>query len=99
MNMLILAKVKFDLRDPDEIYFAQREIDALLDTKTKFIKTIATLIKDKPFNLLDEEVIHLITRLVYMGEGQGFLADIPLTNITSVVKRPTFLENYMQFLK
>jgi len=88
--MIILAKVKFDLRDPDELYFAQREIEALLDTKTRFIKTIASLFRENPFNLLDEEVIHLISRLVYMGEGQGFLVDIPPTDIVSIVKRATF---------
>jgi len=90
MNMFILAKVKFDLRDPDELYFAQREIDALLDTKTRFIDTIAVLFKEKPFSLLDDEVVHLIDRLVYMGEGQGFLAHIPPTNMVGVVKRATF---------
>jgi len=88
--MIILAKVKFDLRDPDELYFAQREIESLLNTKTRFIKTIASLFKERPFNLLDDEVIHLISRLVYMGEGQGFLADLSPTNIVSIVKRATF---------
>jgi len=96
--MIILAKVKFDLRDPDELFFAQREIDALLSTKTRFIKTIASLFKQRPFNLLDDEVIHLISRLVYMGEGQGFLADLPPTNIVSIVKRATFFrEIYLIF--
>jgi tRNA G10 N-methylase Trm11 len=88
--MIILAKVKFDLRDPDELYLAQREIDSLLNTNTRFIKTIASLFKERPFNLLDDEVIHLISRLVYMGEGQGFLAELPPTNIVSIVKRATF---------
>ncbi|MFN3466725.1 MAG: hypothetical protein ACK4WF_03380, partial [Candidatus Brocadiales bacterium] len=96
--MLCLAKVKFDLRDPDEVYFAQREIDSLLGVKTIFVKTIATLIKEKPFSLLDDEVIHLITRLVYMGEGQGFFAEIPSREIVSVVKRATFFrEIYVIF--
>jgi tRNA G10 N-methylase Trm11 len=88
--MIILAKVKFDLRNPDELYFAQREIDSLLNTNTRFIKTIASLFKERPFNLLDDEVVHLINRLVYMGEGQGFLAELPPTNIVSIVKRATF---------
>jgi len=88
--MIILAKVKFDLRDPDELYFAQREMESLLNTKTRFIKTIASLFKERPFNLLDDEVIHLISRLVYLGEGQGFLAELPPTNIVSIVKRATF---------
>jgi tRNA G10 N-methylase Trm11 len=88
--MIVLAKIKFDLRDPDELYLAQREIEALLNTNTKFIKTIASLFKEHPFNLLDDEVIHLISRLVYLGEGQGFLADLPPTNIVSIIKRATF---------
>lgn len=96
--MICLAKVKFDLRDPDELYFAQKEIDSLLGTKTKFVKTIASLIKDEPFNLLDDEVIHLITRLVYMGEGQGFLAEMLFREIISIVKKATFFrEIYVIF--
>jgi len=97
--MIILSKVKFDLRDPDELYLAQREIEVLLNTKTKFIKTIASLFKERPFNLLDDEVIHLISRLVYLGEGQGFLADVIPTNIVNnVVKRTSFFrEIYVIF--
>ncbi len=96
--MLLLAKVKFDLRDPDELYFAQREIDSLLGEKTKFIRTIASLVKAEPFKLLDDEVIHLMTRLVYMGEGQGYLAKIPIQEIVSIVKKATFFrEIYVIF--
>lgn len=97
-KILCLAKVKFDLRDPDELYFAQREIDALLSTKTEFVKTIASLIKEKPFKLLDDEVLHLITRLVYMGEGQGYLTEITVQNIVDIVKKATFFrEIYVIF--
>lgn len=88
--MIILAKVKFDLRHPDELYLAQKEIEALLNTNTRFIKTIASLFKEHPFNLLDDEVIHLISRLPYLGEGQGFLAELPHANIVSIVKRASF---------
>lgn len=96
--MICLAKVKFDLRDPDELYFAQKEIDKLLGTKTKLIKTMASLIKEKPFNLLNDEVIHLIARLVYMGEGQGYLAEMPGREIVSIVKKATFFrEIYVIF--
>ena len=96
--MFCLAKVKFDLRDPAELYFAQREIDSLLDTKTKFIKSLASLIKEEPFRLLDDEVIHLITRLVYMGEGQGYLTEMPIREIISIVKKATFFrEIYVIF--
>ncbi|GAB6183601.1 hypothetical protein JCM13991_13420 [Thermodesulfovibrio hydrogeniphilus] len=99
MNLYCLAKLKFDLRDPDEIYLAQKEIDSLLETKTEFIRTFATLFRDRPFNQLDEEVIHLITRLVYLGEAQGFLAKVPPTNnIINTVKRATFFrEIYIIF--
>ena len=96
--MLCLAKVKFDLRDPDEIYFSQREIDSLLGTKTKFVRTIASLVREKPFNLLDDEIIHLMCRLVYMGEGQAFLAEMPIREMVGVAKRATFFrEIYIIF--
>lgn len=96
--MFCLAKVKFDLRDPDELYFAQREIDSLLGRKAKFVRTIASLVREKPFNLLDEEVIHLISRLVYMGEGQGYLAEMPVREMVSIVKKATFFrELYVIF--
>ena len=100
IKMIFLAKVKFDLRDPDELYFAQREIDSLLGVKTQFVKTIASLIKKIPFSLLDEKVIHLISRLVYMGEGQGFLAKIQPREVISIVKKVTFFrEIYLIFEK
>jgi len=96
--MICLAKLKFDLRNPDELYFAQKEIDSLLDVKTTLVKTIASLTKRKPFAQLDEEVIHLISRLVYMGDGQGYLAKIPAHEFISVVKRATFFrEIYLIF--
>jgi tRNA G10 N-methylase Trm11 len=97
-KLLYLGKTKFDLRDPDEVYFAQKEFDALLGVKSEFIKTLAVLIKEKPFNLLDDHAIHLITRLTYLGEGQGLLAKIPVREIISVVKKATFLrEIYIIF--
>ncbi len=96
--MLCLAKVKFDLRDPDELYFSQREIDKLLGIKTKSVRTIASLTKERRFNLLDDEVIHLINRLVYLGEGQGFLAEMPVREMINTIKRATFFrEIYVIF--
>lgn len=98
MNIYCLAKLKFDLRDPDEVYLAQKEIDSLLSTQTEFIKALACLFRKKPFSLLDEDVIHLINRLVYLGEGQGFLAKFPPTNIVNAVRRATFFrEIYVIF--
>ncbi|MCX8111316.1 MAG: hypothetical protein N3D15_08730 [Syntrophorhabdaceae bacterium] len=100
LNVTILAKIKFDLRDPDEVFFAQREIDALLNTKTRFVKTIAFLMREIPFSLLDEEVIHLMNRLVYLGEGQAYLANIQPIDIVSIIKRVTFFrEIYVIFIQ
>lgn len=98
MNMYCIAKVKFDLRDPDEVYLAQREIDSLLGVKTEFINTLASLFRERPFSLLDEEVIHLMNRLVYLGEGQGFLATVPPMNVVNIVRKATFFrEIYVIF--
>lgn len=89
--MIILSKLKFDLRDPAEVYLAKREIESLLNTETQLVKTIASLFKKEPFCFLDDEVIHIINRLVYLGEAQGFLASISPCNILDlVVKRTTF---------
>lgn len=88
--MIILAKLKFDLRNPDEVYLAQKELESLLNIKVKVIKTIGSLFKERPFSLLDEEVIHLINRLVYLGETQGFLVKIQPIEIINIVKRATF---------
>ncbi|MEW6409048.1 MAG: hypothetical protein AB1488_02910, partial [Nitrospirota bacterium] len=97
-KILCLGKIKFDLRDPDEVFFAQKEFDALLGVKTAFIKTIAALIREKPFSMLDDHIIHLISRLPYLGEGQGLLAKIPVREIISMVKKATFLrEIYIIF--
>ncbi len=89
-KLFCLGKIKFDLRDPDEVYFAQKEFDALLGVKSTFIKTLAALVREKPFNLLNENVIHLISRLSYLGEGQGLLAKLPVGELVSIVKKVTF---------
>lgn len=90
-KLLCLGKIKFDLRDSGEVYLAQKELDALSGVKTVFIKTIAVLMREKPFSLLDDHVIHLISRLPYLGEGQGLLVKIPIREVISIVKKATFL--------
>ena len=45
-EIIVLAKIKFDLRDPDEAYFAQHEIESILGAKVKPVKTIPALFKD-----------------------------------------------------
>lgn len=91
-KIIILAKIKFDLRDPDEVYFAQHEIEAILDTKTKPIKTIPALFKSHPFNKLSEEIIHIITRHLYLGEIQGYLATVESINTDKLIFQPAFFK-------
>ncbi len=89
-EIIILAKLKFDLRDPDEAYFAQHEIEAILGTQVKPVKTIPALFKDYPFNKLTEEIIHIISRHLYLGEVQGYLAKVSLSNFADIVNKLIF---------
>ena len=67
-------------------------------TNKNIPKTIGFLIKEKPINSLDDEVIHLITRLAYMGGGQGFITELPSREMLSVVRKATlFREIYLIF--
>ncbi len=91
-EIIILAKIKFDLRDPDEAYFAQHEIEAILGTKVKPIKTIPALFKDYPFNKFSEETIQIITRHLYLGEIQGYLANVKSINANKLILQPAFFK-------
>lgn len=89
-KIIVLAKIKFDLRDPDEVYFARHEIESVLHTRVKPIKTISALFKSPPFNRIDDEVVHLISRLLYLGEVQGYLAKVRNCNLFNIIERVTF---------
>ena len=91
-KIIVLAKIKFDLRDPDEAYFAQHEIEAILGTKSKPIRTIPALFKNYPFNKLNEEIIHIITRNLYLGEIQGYLATVKSINADKLILQPSFFK-------
>lgn len=91
-NITILAKIKFDLRDPDEAYFAQHEIESILGSKVKPIKTIPALFKDYPFNKLSDEIIQIITRHLYLGEIQGYLASVDSINADKLIFQPAFFK-------
>jgi len=91
-KLIVLAKIKFDLRDPDEAYFAQHDIEAILNVKVKTIKTIPALFKNHPFNQLSEEIIHIITRHLYLGEIQGYLATVESINTDKLVLQPAFFK-------
>jgi site-specific DNA-methyltransferase (cytosine-N4-specific) len=89
-EIFVLAKIKFDLRDPDEAYFAKHEIESILDTEVEPIKTIPSIFRNRPFTELDDEIIHLITRLLYLGEVQGYLAKLNSCNLIKIANRATF---------
>jgi len=97
-EITILAKIKFDLRDPDEAYFAKHEMEAILGTEIKPIKTIPALFKYSPFNKLDEEVIHIITRHLYLGEIQGYMAKVKTLNANKLILQSAFFKDiYLVF--
>ena len=91
-EIIILAKIKFDLRDPDEIHFAQHEIEAILGTNVKPIKTIPALFRDYPFNRLTEEIIQVISRHLYLGKIQGYLAASKSVNTNKLLLQPSFFK-------
>jgi len=97
-EIIVLAKIKFDLRDPDEAYFAQYEISAILDTNVKPVRTIPVLLKEYPFNRLDDEIIHIITRHLYLGEIQGYIANVRSVDPQKLIYCPAFFkEIYLIF--
>ena len=91
-NITILAKIKFDLRNSDEAYFAQQEIESILGVEVKLIKTIPALFKDHPFNKLGDEIIQIITRHLYLGEIQGYLASVESINADKLIFQPAFFK-------
>ncbi len=97
-EIIVLAKIKFDLRDPDEAYFAQYELSAILDTDVKPLKTIPALFKQHPFNKLNDEIIHIITRHLYLGEIQGYIARVKSVDTHKLIFQPAFFkEIYLLF--
>ena len=97
-NITVLAKIKFDLRDPDEAYFAQHELEAILNTKVKPLKTIPALFREYSFNKLSDDIIHIITRHLYLGDIQGYIANVSSINANKLVLRPAFFkEIYLIF--
>jgi len=91
-EFIVLAKIKFDLRDPDEAYFARHELEAILDEKVEPVKTIPALFKDYPFNKLNDEVIHIITRHLYLGEIQGYKAAVNSIDVNKLIFQPAFFK-------
>ena len=91
-KIIVLAKIKFDLRDPDEAYFAQHELSSILDTNVKPIRTIPALFKNYPFNKLDDSIIQIITRHLYLGEIQGYLAKVKSVDVNKLIVRPAFFK-------
>ncbi|MEO0196226.1 MAG: hypothetical protein ABIL88_08280 [candidate division WOR-3 bacterium] len=97
MNKItVLGKIKFDLRDPDEAYLAQHELSAILDTEVIPVKTIPALFKNYPFNKLNDDIIHIITRHLYLGEIQGYIAEVNTVDANKLILQPAlFKEIYL----
>jgi len=97
-KVIVLAKLKFDLRSPDEVYLAKYEISSILNSEVVPVKTIPAIFKEYPFNRLGEEVIRIITRNLYLGEIQGYVAEIENVDCRSLILKPAFFkEVYLIF--
>ncbi len=57
MKITLLAKLKFDLRDPDEAHFAGHELAAILNSDVKPVRTIPFLFREHPFRYLVDRVV------------------------------------------
>lgn len=89
--MLCIFKLKHDIRVESKVGIARRELEILLGSGVEEIATIPALFKKTPFSLLDDEIIHRMSRLTYLGGVQGFLAEVPgLTELKSIVERSTY---------
>jgi len=91
-EITVLAKIKFDLRNPDEAYFAKHEIESILEMEVEPVKTIPSLFREYPFNVLDDEIIHIITRHLYLGEIQGYIAKLKSVNANKLILQPAFFK-------
>lgn len=97
-KIIVLAKIKFDLRDPDEAYFAQYELASIVNAAVNPVKTIPALFKLHPFNQLSDDVIHIISRHLYLGEVQGYLAEVDSIEANKLITQPAFFkEIYLIF--
>jgi site-specific DNA-methyltransferase (cytosine-N4-specific) len=89
--MLCLFKLKHDIRVESKVGIARRELETLLGSGVEEIPTIPALFKKTPFSHLDDEIIHRMSRLTYLGGVQGFLAEVNgLTELKSIVGRSTY---------
>jgi site-specific DNA-methyltransferase (cytosine-N4-specific) len=89
--VLCVFKLKHDIRVESKVGVARRELEELLGSGVEEVATIPALFKRRPFSLLDDEVIHRMSRLAYLGGVQGFLAEVPgLAVLKSAVGRSTY---------
>jgi tRNA G10 N-methylase Trm11 len=91
-KIIVLGKLKFDLRDPDEAYFAKYEFESIIGVDVTPVKTIPALFKTHPLNKLDDEIIHIITRHLYLGEIQGYKAEVDTLNADKLIFQPAFFK-------
>jgi tRNA G10 N-methylase Trm11 len=89
--VLCVFKLKHDIRVESKVGIARRELEELLGSGVEEVATIPALFKKKPFSLLDDEVVHRMSRLTYLGGVQGFLAEVPgLAELKSIAGRSTY---------
>jgi len=98
-EIIILAKIKFDLRDPDEVYFARHELSAILGINVEPIRTIPAIFKRHPFNKLNDDIIHIITRNLYLGEIQGYMAKVKSVDTKKLIFKPSFFKEIYLFIE
>jgi len=98
-KVTVLAKLKFDLRNPDEAHLAKYEISSILGSEATPVKTIPAIFKEYPFNRLTDEVIHIITRNLYLGEIQGYMVKAEDVEVQSLILKPAFFKEIYLFFE
>lgn len=89
-QMTCLFKLKHDIRVESKIDVARKEIEVLIGKPVEDVVDISILTRKKPFIGLDDEVLHIINRIPYLGKLQGFLCKTELKNVMLLIKRVTF---------
>jgi hypothetical protein len=86
------CKLKHDIRVDSKIDLAKKEIERCLESEIETIYSFPPLIKKPPFSNLDDEILHRMARLLYLGKAQGFLAKLrDVKDLSKLVKRATYL--------
>jgi len=92
LQIKTVCKLKHDIRVESKVDLAKREIERFVGEEVKNIRSLPTIIKNDPFSKLDDEILHRMMRLLYLGKVQGFLVQISdVQSLKDLVKRTTYL--------